>query len=63
MHMPRIGTGLSEGNWSVVSELIDEQLARHGLNVTVYTLPKWSRGAPAEQRGRHTALLQAWSGG
>lgn len=63
VHMPRIGTGLSEGNWSVVSELIDEQLARRGVKVTVYALPKRGGGEPTAQRRQGVTHLEDWSGG
>lgn len=39
VHMPRIGTGLAGGNWSVIAEIVDECLVRKGVPVTVYTLP------------------------
>jgi Zn-dependent peptidase ImmA (M78 family)/O-acetyl-ADP-ribose deacetylase (regulator of RNase III) len=39
VHMPRIGTGYAQGNWSVIKELIDENLIRQGIDVTVYDLP------------------------
>jgi hypothetical protein len=39
VHMPRIGTGFSGGNWNIVAELVDETLVRNGVNVTVYSLP------------------------
>lgn len=39
VHMPRIGSGLAGGSWNIVSELIDEALCRHGVNVFVYDLP------------------------
>ena len=39
VHMPRIGTGYAGGNWSFISELIDEVLVRNGIPVIVYTLP------------------------
>ena len=39
IHMPRIGTGLAGGSWSIVSELIDDILCRAGINVFVYDLP------------------------
>jgi len=38
VHMPRIGTGFAGGNWSVVSELIDEMVIKRGVAVTVYDL-------------------------
>ena len=40
VHMPRIGTGFAGGNWSYISELIDEVLVRDGVAVTVYSLPE-----------------------
>ena len=40
IHMPRIGTGYAGGNWSYISELIDEILVRNGIAVTVYSLPE-----------------------
>jgi len=43
VHMPRIGTGYAGGNWSVISELIDETLIKHGVSVTVYDLPGTER--------------------
>jgi hypothetical protein len=39
VHMPRVGSGLAGGSWSVVSELIDEALCRRGISVFVYDLP------------------------
>ncbi len=39
VHMPRIGTGYAGGNWSYIAELIDEELVRHAIGVTIYTLP------------------------
>jgi O-acetyl-ADP-ribose deacetylase (regulator of RNase III) len=39
VHMPRVGSGLAGGSWSVVSELIDETLCRRGVSVFVYDLP------------------------
>ena len=41
IHMPRIGTGYAGGNWSYISELVDEILVRNGITVTVYTLPSY----------------------
>ena len=40
IHMPRIGTGYAGGNWSYISELIDEMLVRSSIAVTIYTLPE-----------------------
>jgi len=38
VHMPRIGAGFAGGNWSVISELVDEMLIKRGVAVTVYDL-------------------------
>lgn len=51
VHLPRIGTGYAGGNWSVVSELIDETLVKQGVAVTVYDLPG------RERPGRKPTLL------
>ncbi|MCI4347408.1 MAG: ImmA/IrrE family metallo-endopeptidase [Thermoplasmata archaeon] len=63
VHMPKIGTGLSGGNWSIVSELIDEQLVSRGVRVTIYSLPKRGGSGVAGSRKRQAALLEDWSGG
>ncbi len=39
VHMPRIGTGEGKAEWPIVRELIDDELVRAGINVTIYTLP------------------------
>lgn len=39
VHMPRIGTGYAGGNWPLIKELIEENLIRRGIEVTVYDLP------------------------
>jgi hypothetical protein len=39
VHMPRIGTGEGGAAWAIIRELIDDELVRTGLDVTVYTLP------------------------
>ncbi|MCB9840168.1 MAG: ImmA/IrrE family metallo-endopeptidase [Phycisphaeraceae bacterium] len=39
VQMPRIGCGQAGGNWEIVSEVIDNQLARKGVQVIVYDLP------------------------
>ena len=36
VHMPRIGCGLAGGEWSQIEPLIEEQLCRHDVAVTVY---------------------------
>jgi Zn-dependent peptidase ImmA (M78 family) len=47
LHMPRIGCGQAGGSWSIVAELIDQHLCRHGIAVTVYDPPsersRWER--------------------
>jgi O-acetyl-ADP-ribose deacetylase (regulator of RNase III) len=39
VHMPRIGTGQGGGRWPVIREILDRTMCRHGIPVTVYTLP------------------------
>lgn len=39
VHAPRIGAGLSGGDWSVIENLIKEELIDCGINVTIYDLP------------------------
>ncbi|MCK9567864.1 macro domain-containing protein [Candidatus Pacearchaeota archaeon] len=36
VHMPRIGAGLAQGEWSVIEPLIEQELLKRGINVTVY---------------------------
>lgn len=38
VHMPRIGCGEAGGNWTIVQDLILENLSDHGISVTVYDL-------------------------
>jgi hypothetical protein len=38
IHMPRIGSGLAKGNWEEIEPLIEAELLKRGLNVTVYDL-------------------------
>jgi O-acetyl-ADP-ribose deacetylase (regulator of RNase III) len=35
-HMPRIGCGLAQGQWSEVEPLVNQELLKRGVNVTVY---------------------------
>jgi O-acetyl-ADP-ribose deacetylase (regulator of RNase III) len=42
IHMPRIGAGQAGGRWPVIRELIEEELTRQGLPVTVYVPPNQS---------------------
>lgn len=39
IHMPRIGCGLAGGEWSEVEKLIDQELLKRTIDVTVYDLP------------------------
>jgi Zn-dependent peptidase ImmA (M78 family)/O-acetyl-ADP-ribose deacetylase (regulator of RNase III) len=39
VHMPRIGTGAAGGDWGVIEELVEDELVRAGLAVTVYDPP------------------------
>jgi O-acetyl-ADP-ribose deacetylase (regulator of RNase III) len=36
IHMPRIGTGFGGGSWSFVRELVDQEICRKRVSVTVY---------------------------
>ena len=38
IQMPRIGCGLAGGDWAVVSQIIEDELTRNGVFVTVYDL-------------------------
>jgi len=38
VHMPRIGCGLAGGEWEKIEPLIEQELLKRGLNVTVYDL-------------------------
>jgi O-acetyl-ADP-ribose deacetylase (regulator of RNase III) len=38
VHMPRIGTGYGGGAWSLIRELIQQELVAQGVNVIVYQL-------------------------
>jgi O-acetyl-ADP-ribose deacetylase (regulator of RNase III) len=40
IHMPRLGAGLAGGDWSIIAEIINDELCAFGVNVTVYDLPK-----------------------
>jgi O-acetyl-ADP-ribose deacetylase (regulator of RNase III) len=39
VHMPRIGCGLAGGNWDTVGAIVEQELGRQGVAVTVYDLP------------------------
>lgn len=36
VHIPRIGCGLAGGSWDEIEPLIDQELLKRGINVTVY---------------------------
>lgn len=36
VHMPRIGCGLAGGTWEEVEKLIEQELLKRGISVTVY---------------------------
>jgi O-acetyl-ADP-ribose deacetylase (regulator of RNase III) len=36
VHIPRIGCGLAGGTWEEVEPIIEQELLKRGLNVTVY---------------------------
>ena len=37
VHMPRIGSGLGRGDWSIVEKLVQDEISSHGVDVIVYT--------------------------
>lgn len=39
VHMPKIGTGSAGGDWGIIEEIIEDELVRMGLAVTVYDHP------------------------
>jgi O-acetyl-ADP-ribose deacetylase (regulator of RNase III) len=49
IHMPKIGAGEAGGAWSLISNLITEELCTRGIRVTVYELP--GRTSPANRQG------------
>lgn len=36
IHCPKFGAGLAGGDWSVIEQIIQDELVDHGLSVTVY---------------------------
>lgn len=36
VHMPRIGCGLAGGTWDKIEPLVEKELLKRGINVTVY---------------------------
>ena len=39
IHMPRIGTGAAGGDWRVIEEIIEDEMVRSNLTVTIYDVP------------------------
>ena len=39
IHMPRIGTGSSGGNWRTIKEMVDDSMVRADLSITIYDPP------------------------
>jgi O-acetyl-ADP-ribose deacetylase (regulator of RNase III) len=39
VHMPRIGCGLAGGKWEVVGQIVEAELVKTGVRVSVYDLP------------------------
>ena len=37
--MPRLGSGGSGGEWGVVEEMIEDEVIRSGVDVTIYDIP------------------------
>lgn len=38
MHGPRFGSGLARGSWSVIQDLVNDEVVRQGIDVTIYDL-------------------------
>ncbi|MEM8952727.1 MAG: macro domain-containing protein [Verrucomicrobiota bacterium] len=39
IHMPRIGCGLAGGDWTEIEPIIQDELSKHDVAVTVYDFP------------------------
>jgi len=37
-HMPRLGSGLARGDWSIIEDIIEEEIVQAGVSATVYDL-------------------------
>lgn len=48
VHMPRIGCGEGGGDWTLVEELVRNEVVRRGVPVTVYDLPGSSPPVPEQ---------------
>ena len=60
VHMPRLGTGLAGGNWSIIRQMVDDALAAKGVHVTVYSLPGAAGGTRKVLGGATTRLDEAF---
>ena len=40
VHIPRIGCGLAGGTWTEIGPVVERELCRKGVDVTVYDLPE-----------------------
>jgi hypothetical protein len=58
VQMPRIGTGYAGGNWSFISELLDECLVRKGVRVIVFALPGDEWTDPATMRAHRSTRME-----
>ena len=47
--MPRIGAGLSGGDWDIVEEIVRNEVIDKGVPVTVHDLPPKRQSAEAAQ--------------
>lgn len=47
VHAPRIGAGEARGTWSIIEELIEDNVVASGVPVTIYDLPGAPRPRPA----------------
>lgn len=36
IHMPKIGAGLAGGDWNIIERIIENEITRFGISVTVY---------------------------
>lgn len=55
VHIPRIGCGEAGGNWTVVEDLVRENLSDFGIHVTVYDLR--SKPKPKPQQDQQSLFL------
>lgn len=57
VHMPKIGCGQAGGIWTVVKELVEDELCARGIKVYVYESPGLQTASPAQR----TLELSKWS--